>query len=64
MKDIKVGLINLGCDKNRIDSEIMLGRMSKELILTNNIELKNFYAGKVDWLEKLAMEDRLQMFFD
>ncbi|MCM1991130.1 30S ribosomal protein S12 methylthiotransferase RimO [Oceanirhabdus seepicola] len=38
MKDIKVGLINLGCDKNRIDSEIMLGRMNKELILTNNIE--------------------------
>ncbi len=38
MKDIKVGLINLGCDKNRIDSEIMLGRISKELFLTNNIE--------------------------
>ena len=38
MKEIKVGLINLGCDKNRIDSEIMLGRISKELILTNNIE--------------------------
>ncbi|WBW94846.1 30S ribosomal protein S12 methylthiotransferase RimO [Oceanirhabdus sp. W0125-5] len=38
MKDIKVGLINLGCDKNRIDSEIMLGRISKELVLTNNIE--------------------------
>ena len=38
MKDIKVGLINLGCDKNRIDSEIMLGRINKELVLTNKIE--------------------------
>jgi hypothetical protein len=33
-------------------------------IVTNKIDLKDFYAGKVDWLEKLFQEDRLQMFFD
>lgn len=25
-----VGLVSLGCDKNRVDSEIMLSKLSKE----------------------------------
>ena len=33
-------------------------------ILTNEIDLKDFHVGKVDWLEKLSQEDRLQDFFD
>jgi adenylate kinase len=33
-------------------------------ILTKKRDTKNFYVGKVDWLEKLFQEDRLQMFFD
>ena len=33
-------------------------------ILTNKIDLKDFYAGKIDWLERLFQEDRLQDFFD
>ena len=33
-------------------------------ILTKKIDIKDFYAGRVDWLEKLFQEDRLQMFFD
>jgi len=33
-------------------------------ILTKKIDIDDFYAGKVDWLEKLFQEDRLQAFFD
>ena len=36
MEKYKVGLISLGCDKNRVDAEIMLGKMSKEYEITNN----------------------------
>ena len=32
----KVGMVSLGCDKNRVDSEIILGSMSKEYEITNN----------------------------
>ncbi|MBY9010894.1 MAG: AAA family ATPase [Candidatus Lokiarchaeota archaeon] len=33
-------------------------------IITNKIDIKDFYVGKIDWLEKLFQENRLQMFFD
>ena len=33
-------------------------------IITNNIDLNEFLVGKIDWLEKLFQEDRLQKFFD
>ena len=33
-------------------------------ILTKKLDIKDFYAGKIDWLEKLFQEDRLQEFFD
>ncbi|NLK96265.1 MAG: 30S ribosomal protein S12 methylthiotransferase RimO [Clostridiales bacterium] len=36
MKKYKVGMVSLGCDKNRVDSEIILGSMSKEYEITNN----------------------------
>jgi len=32
----KVGMVSLGCDKNRVDSEIILGSMSSEYAITNN----------------------------
>lgn len=32
----KVGMVSLGCDKNRVDSEIILGNMSTEYEITNN----------------------------
>ena len=34
----KVGLISLGCDKNRVDSEIILGKMSKNYQITNKAD--------------------------
>lgn len=33
-------------------------------IITNKIDLNEFLVGKIDWLEKLFQEDRLQKFFD
>ena len=33
-------------------------------ILTKKINIKDYYVGKVDWLEKLSQEDRLEAFFD
>ena len=35
MKKYKVGLVSLGCDKNRIDSEIFLNSVSKKFEITN-----------------------------
>lgn len=36
MAKYKVGMVSLGCDKNRVDSEIMLGVMNKEYEIINN----------------------------
>ncbi|AOR23293.1 30S ribosomal protein S12 methylthiotransferase RimO [Clostridium taeniosporum] len=36
MTKYKVGMVSLGCDKNRVDSEIILGRMNNEYEITNN----------------------------
>ena len=36
MANYKVGMVSLGCDKNRVDSEIMLGVMNKTYTITNN----------------------------
>ena len=35
MKKYKVGLVSLGCDKNRIDSEIVFGNLSENYEITN-----------------------------
>jgi ribosomal protein S12 methylthiotransferase len=32
----RIGIISLGCDKNRIDSEIMLGGLNEKFEITNN----------------------------
>ena len=33
-------------------------------LIYNNINVKNYIIGKVDWLESLAQEDRIHEFFD
>ena len=40
-KDKKIGLISLGCDKNRVDSERALALISDRAILTNDIAEAN-----------------------
>jgi ribosomal protein S12 methylthiotransferase len=34
----KIGVVSLGCDKNRIDSEIMLGNLKDKFVITSNAE--------------------------
>ena len=36
-KDVKVGLVSLGCDKNRVDSEKLLAEISKEYAVTADV---------------------------
>lgn len=36
MKKYKVGMVSLGCDKNRVDSELILGSINKFYEITNN----------------------------
>lgn len=38
MKKIKVGIVSLGCDKNRLDSEQMLSNINAEYLIVNNPE--------------------------
>ena len=39
MEKLKVGVINLGCDKNRIDSEIIISSLSEKYNITNDPKL-------------------------
>lgn len=39
MEKFKVGLVSLGCDKNRVDSEILLAKMSDNCIIVNDAKL-------------------------
>ena len=41
MEKFKVGVINLGCDKNRIDSEIIISSLSEKYDMTNDPKLAN-----------------------
>ena len=41
VKNKKIGLISLGCDKNRVDSEKILGLIGDRAIITNDIEEAN-----------------------
>ena len=36
MNKLKVGIVSLGCDKNRIDSEIALGEIGKKYEIISN----------------------------
>ncbi|MDP4179137.1 MAG: 30S ribosomal protein S12 methylthiotransferase RimO [Bacillota bacterium] len=36
MSDFSIGIVSLGCDKNRIDSEIILGSISNEFHIVND----------------------------
>ncbi|MEG2018304.1 MAG: 30S ribosomal protein S12 methylthiotransferase RimO, partial [Clostridium sp.] len=36
MEKLRIGLISLGCDKNRIDSEIILSKINAENVIVND----------------------------
>ena len=41
LSKFKVGMVSLGCDKNRVDSELILGSINKFYEITNNPKLKS-----------------------
>lgn len=38
MSKLKIGMVSLGCSKNRVDSELMLGALQNEYVFTGNPE--------------------------
>ncbi len=50
MEKYKVGMISLGCDKNRVDSEIILGSINKEYEITNNPKECRYNYSKYMWI--------------
>lgn len=57
LKKYRVGMVSLGCDKNRVDSEIILGTMSKEYEITNNAkEADIIIVNTCGFIEKAKQE--------
>lgn len=57
LKEYKVGMISLGCDKNRVDSEIILGTMSREYQITNDEKEANIIIiNTCGFIEKAKQE--------
>ncbi|MDO4534762.1 MAG: 30S ribosomal protein S12 methylthiotransferase RimO [Clostridium perfringens] len=57
MTKYKVGMVSLGCDKNRVDSEIMLGQVEREYELTNNPkEAEIIIVNTCGFIEKAKQE--------
>ena len=60
LKDIKVALISLGCDKNRVDSEVMLGQLAGEdCVFTPNLaEAEAIIVNTCGFLQDAVAEAR------
>ena len=56
MTKYKVGMVSLGCDKNRVDSEIMLGQVEREYELTNNPKEADIIINTCGFIEKAKQE--------
>ncbi|WP_238882604.1 30S ribosomal protein S12 methylthiotransferase RimO [Clostridium sp. YIM B02551] len=57
MTKYKVGLVSLGCDKNRVDSEILLGEMKTNYEFTNNPkEAEIIIVNTCGFIEKAKQE--------
>lgn len=65
MKKYKVGMVSLGCDKNRVDSEIILGTMSKEYEITNDPKLADIIivntCGFIETAKQESIDTILEM---
>lgn len=57
MEKYKVGMISLGCDKNRVDSELILGTMNKYYEITNDpIQADIIIVNTCGFIEKAKQE--------
>ena len=57
MEKYKVGMVSLGCDKNRVDSEIILGKINKGYEITNKAkEADIIIVNTCGFIEKAKQE--------
>ena len=64
LKDKKIGLISLGCDKNRVDSERALALIKERAILTNEIENANVVVINTCAFLESAREEAINTIFE
>ena len=61
----KVGMVSLGCDKNRVDSEIILGKMSNEYEITNDPKMADIIivntCGFIETAKQESIDTILEM---
>ena len=60
----KIGVISLGCDKNRVDSERVLGLVQSNYEITNNIEEANIIVVNTCAFLQSAREESLETVFE
>jgi adenylate kinase len=59
-KQLNKPILEIDTTNNSVD--VITKTITK--ILTGKVDVNEFIIGKIDWLEKLSQEDRLDLFFD
>ncbi|MHA1486411.1 MAG: AAA family ATPase, partial [Promethearchaeota archaeon] len=59
-KQLNIPILEIDTTNNSID---VITKTITE-ILTGKVDVNKYIVGKIDWLEKLSQEDRLEQFFD
>ncbi|MHA1318241.1 MAG: adenylate kinase family protein [Promethearchaeota archaeon] len=59
-KQLNKPILEIDTTNNNVD--VITKTITK--ILTGKVDVNEFIIGKIDWLEKLSQEDRLEQFFD
>ena len=59
-KQLKIPILEIDTTNNSIDA---IAKTMKG-ILTEKIDVNEYFIGKIDWLEKISQENRMQLFFD
>ena len=64
LKNKKIGLISLGCDKNRVDSEKTLALINEKAILTNDIDQANIVVINTCAFLESARKEAIETVFE
>ena len=64
LKNKKIGLISLGCDKNRVDSEKALALINEKAILTNDIDQANIVVINTCAFLESARKEAIETVFE
>ena len=61
---IKVGMISLGCPKNQVDGEVMLGSLSKEMCIVNEVSSADVVIVNTCGFIQSAKEEAIENILD